>query len=299
MSEFSSDWLQLREGADARARADRLLDALGKDKAAWPAIVDLGAGTGANLRHLVTKLGPGQQWCCLDRDAELLAQLLPRTAAWAQGAGYQVRERPGELGLAGDGWDAQVLTRRCDLAEVRALELVPAGALITASALLDLVSEAWLVGLIEHARAHGCALAFALSYDGRVRLSPGRAEDREVIALLNRHQRGDKGFGPALGPTAAEVAGRLAARAGYRTALAASDWRIAPNEPGLQGALLDGWLEAALALAPERSGALAVWRRARQRAIAAGELEIRVGHRDLVARPPRRNGPTSKGRWAG
>jgi hypothetical protein len=293
MSEFSADWLQLREAADGRARADQLLAWLRQSRGTWQSVVDLGAGTGANLRHLVTKLGPGQRWCCLDRDAALLAQLLPRTAAWAQSAGYEVRERPGELWLAGTGaepgaaaaWDARIRTQQCDLAEPRALEILPSGALITASALLDLVSADWLEALIEQGRARACAFLLALSYDGRAALAPAQADDQALVAWVNRHQSGDKGFGPALGPDAVARAEGLATGAGYRTAVVNSDWHIGPDEAALQAALLDGWLEAALELAPMQRARVVTWRRARQHAIDTAELRIQVGHRDLVATP--------------
>lgn len=284
MSDFSADWLQLREAADSRARSDRLLAALQDNGGRRGPILDLGAGTGSNLRHLAPMLGRGQLWRCIDEDAELLSQLPDLSAAWAQGAGYQVAPGPNGFRLSGPNWDAQVTTQQCNLAEDQALEPIPAQSLITASALLDLVSEPWLMQLIKQGHASGSDLFFALSYDGRIVLTPSRAEDQEILGLVNRHQRGDKGFGAALGPTASEVAERLALDAGYWARSAASDWRIGPDEAALQAALLDGWLEAALELASNEGRRLLAWRQARQRAIDAGELQILVGHRDLIAR---------------
>lgn len=283
MSEFSADWLRLREGADSRARADRLLAALQHNDGPRGPILDLGAGTGANLRHLAPRLGPGQRWRCIDQDAKLLAQLPELCAAWARAAGYQAAAGPTWVSLRGPGWDAQVSTALSDLAVDGALAPIPAGALITASALIDLVSASWLRRLIEHARASGSELLFALSYDGRIRLTPSHPEDQQMAALVNRHQRGDKGFGSALGPTAPQVAERLAVAAGYRTQSAASDWRIGAGEAALQAALLDGWLQAALELASNERPRLLAWRQARQGSIETGELQIRVGHRDLIA----------------
>ena len=45
----------------------------------------------------------------------------------------------------------------------------------------------------------------SLTYDGRQCWTPGLAGDGCVRALLNSHQAGDKGFGPALGPGAGEA----------------------------------------------------------------------------------------------
>ena len=72
-------------------------------------------------------------------------------------------------------------------------------ALVTASALLDLVSEEWLRSLAARCRESGAALLFALSYDGRIQCSPDEPEDAAIRELVNQHQRTDKGFGRALG----------------------------------------------------------------------------------------------------
>lgn len=307
-SEFSADWLQLRAAADARARAADLLAALGVAAAGadggqprrFAPILDLGAGTGANLRYLAPRLGPAQHWRCIDQNADLLSQLPSSSLAWSRRAGYRVDIDADTLSLAGPGWSASVSCEQRDLA--RALDLpapsagasepscpplsLPAGALITASALLDLVAEDWLARLIERCRSAGCALLFALSYDGRVTLTPAQPVDLEVIELVNQHQRRDKGFGPALGPTAPAVAERLLAGAGYRLRSAHSDWQIGADEPELLMALIAGWIEAALELEPAASSRLQGWQQARQAQIARGDLRVQVGHRDIIALPP-------------
>ena len=75
------------------------------------------------------------------------------------------------------------------------------GAAVTAAALLDLTSAAWLDGLA--ARLRQVPVLIALSFDGRLSWRPGAAEDGQVRARFLAHQRRDKGFGPALGPAAA------------------------------------------------------------------------------------------------
>jgi hypothetical protein len=46
----------------------------------------------------------------------------------------------------------------------------------------------------------------ALTYQGRAALDPAEPFDLEMIAAVNRHQRRNKGFGPALGPEASLAA---------------------------------------------------------------------------------------------
>jgi hypothetical protein len=284
MTDFSDDWLALRAPADRRARADGLLEPL---LANWPMprqVLDLAAGTGANLRHLAPRLGEDQRWVCVDHDPALLARLPSRTAEWAAAAGHDCDSDDGALRCCGNGWSCRIETQRLDLvAQLDSLEM-PAGGLVTASALLDLVSEYWLERLLTRAAAAGCRLLFALSYDGRCRLEPSLPDDHEVIALVNRHRRGDKGFGPALGPDAAEIAASMSRKLGYWARTSPSDWQIGPYEPTLQRALLDGWTQAALDMAPNAAAAIRTWRQMREQAIRAGRLQIGVGHVDLVAR---------------
>jgi hypothetical protein len=65
--------------------------------------------------------------------------------------------------------------------------------------------------------------------------------------------------------------------------VATSDWLIEPAEHALQLALLDGWLGAALEIAPESRLALTSWHERRRAHVLAGRSELRVGHVDLVA----------------
>lgn len=295
MSEFSADWLQWREPADTRAREQackrlespasglRALGSAARPDVAARAILDLGAGTGANLRYLAPKLGHGQRWHCIDQDATLLGQLPLITRRWAQARGHRAEIDRGRLALSGHGWDATVSTEQRDLGPGLAEAGLPPGALVTASALLDLVSAHWLQQLIEDARSARCTLLFALSYDGRAQLTPAHPNDEAVVALVNRHQRRDKGFGAALGPSAASVTGRLAAAAGYQVHTARSDWILGPEDASLQRMLIAGWLEAAQALAGATTPWLQGWQAQRNTEIGAGALRIQVGHRDLLA----------------
>ena len=70
------DWLELRRRPDARARerASDLTGALNQrfTDSAEISIIDLGAGSGANLMWLAQHLTSPQRWKLVDRDADLL-----------------------------------------------------------------------------------------------------------------------------------------------------------------------------------------------------------------------------------
>jgi len=260
MSGFSAEWLALREPADARSRSDALAAELRAALHPRSAILDLGAGTGANVRHLASRLGGAHAWTLVDHDAALLATLRTRLPARLE-------------------WHAL----NTDLAGVEALPFPPRG-LVTASALLDLVSAQWLDAIAAHCASAGAAALFALSYDGRIAFDPPHPDDERVRVLVNRHQRTDKGFGPALGPDATDAAQAAFTSRGYRCRRAPSDWRLDWNDAPLQAALIDGWADAAIDLSPADAARVDAWRDARLQAAGAGRLT--VGHQDLLALPP-------------
>jgi hypothetical protein len=121
-----------------------------------------------------------------------------------------------------------------------------------------------------------------LSYDGRAACDPAEPEDTEVLELFNRHQRGDKGFGPALGPAAPRRASEALQRLGYRVTARPSDWRLGAGAGDMQRALLGGWLGACVEVAPQRRTALEAWHRRRLAHVDAGRSTLAVGHVDLV-----------------
>ena len=288
MPAFSADWLALREPADARARSSAIVDTI--LRGVFPqeplSIVDLGAGTGANLRYLAPRLGGRQEWLLVDSDPGLLVAAREKLVEWARGLGAQVATDANRISIATDSFSAAVRAGKLDLAlELETLHL-PHGCLVTASALLDLVSRSWLEELAEACRGSFAKVLFALTYDGRMTLAPPEPDDELARALFNRHQHTDKGFGPALGPEAATTAYAAFADRGYALCAAASDWRLGSDERRLQAELLAGWLAAATEIEPHFRSHLARWSARHARRIAAGESTLVVGHSDLAGIPP-------------
>jgi len=288
LSEFSESWLSLREPLDTAARDAALVATLAAALPARPLVVtDLAAGTGANLRYLVPRLGGEQHWRLIDHDAALLDAVPARLDAWARGLGATLTTRDGVLDVCGSTFVCRVERIRLDL--VRGIDSldVPPRSLVTASALLDLVSAPWLDALAARCdRARARAL-FALTYDGRIEFDERDADDDAVTALVNRHQRTDKGFGPALGPTAADHAVDAFTKLGYRVERARSDWHVDENHRALRDALITDWVSAACATAPDRTRTVEQWAQRRLRT-AATRSRIVVGHADVLARPPAR-----------
>jgi hypothetical protein len=265
VSGFSADWLALREPYDRAARSAVVLDAV---KAAFVdraslSVVDLACGTGSTLRALTAHLPARQEWRLADNDLGLLL-------------------RAGQASIS----NVKITTVPVDLA--RDLEAALDGPIefVTTSALLDLVSPAWLERFVFETAARKLPVYAALSYDGRISLDPADRLDSKIVAAVNRHQRTDKGFGPSLGPAAAAEAVGSFERLGYSLVQGRSDWVFGPDDRDIQLETVAGWAGAARDIGDLSLGDIANWLVRRREAIAAGRSSLRVGHVDFFASPP-------------
>ena len=265
MSEFSADWLALREPYDLAARNALVLDTVANAFRGQAAIsvVDLACGTGATLRAVGPHLPPRQAWRLVDNSLSLLAQVATP------------RHSP----------HVTVTTTPVDLA--RDLELALDGPLdlVTASALLDLVSPEWLDRLIVEVAARRLPFYAALTYDGRAVAVPPGDFDVELLAGFNLHQRTDKGFGPALGPTAAARAAERFEHFGYALVQGRSDWVFGPEDRAIQDAFFAGLAEVGLLTTTLSADEIAGWLAQRRAHLSEGRSSLRVGHVDMFARP--------------
>jgi len=227
------------------------------------ALVDLACGTGATLRAIASHLPARQRWRLVDNDLSLLA----RAAALGGPPNLVVAAKPVDL------------ARDLELALEAPLDLV------TTSALLDLVSAEWLDRLVVEAAARRLPVYAALSYDGRVVFQPALEHDEEIVAGFNRHQRTDKGFGPALGPLAAAHAVESFERVGYAIVQGASDWMFDAEDRDIQEGLFADFAAAAMPMTGLSEPLVADWLLRRRAAVARGRSRLRVGHLDIFARP--------------
>ncbi|MFI0349327.1 class I SAM-dependent methyltransferase [Actinomadura sp. 9N407] len=256
---FSPDWLALRETADAAARAVDLLGPLRAHLADAPTplvIRDLGCGTGSLGRWLTGWLPRPQHWILHDRDPELLV----RAGATMTASG------------------ASVETRQGDITSLTAADLAGTS-LVTASALLDLLTAPELDGLANAIAGAGCPALLALSVVGRIELVPPDPFDAAFAAAFNAHQH----RGSLLGPDAVTAATLMFERLGATVWNSPSPWRLGRDQAALAEAWLRGWVGAACEESPDLPGE--TYLRQRLGTLAAGELNVVVQHRDLLILP--------------
>jgi hypothetical protein len=253
MSDFSREWLALREPADADARADDLLIPLRAHLGARELVIrDLGSGTGSMARWLSPRLLTPQRWVLTDRDPELLAH------AAVPGAVTELR-------------DLTSLTPE-DLADA---------SLVTGSALLDLLTEEEVTRLAEICVKARRPALFVLSVSGKVELDPPDPLDEAVTSAFNAHQRRTVAGRTLLGPDAVSVMARVFEDLGATVHRCPSPWRLGPDRPELTTAWLQGWLGAACEQDEELGQVAGAYLRRR----LARPLHAIVHHEDLLAIP--------------
>lgn len=265
MTRFAADWLALREPFDMRARNPDVLRAVAGAFKRMPSliVVDLACGTGSTRRAIGDHLPKPQHWRLYDNDLSLLA----RAAQPPAPAGSTVKTAPVDL--------------------VHDLEAALDGGpdLIATSALLDLVSSEWLERLVTECAARNLPLYAALTYTGEVRLDPVDELDAAIVASVNRHQGTDKGFGPALGTQAAAALVERSKAVGFAVIEGPSDWIITPEDREMQSAMLTQWAQTAQTIGDFNVVEVAAWFQRRREFVAKGISSMRVGHRDVFARP--------------
>ena len=276
---FSPEWLALREPVDHVSRSHRVADAVERHFAgrAKVRVLDLGCGTGSNLRASYALLPDEQDWLLVDHDPALLEAARTRLAAWGDGA------REGDALLCRrDGKRIAVRFRQADLSAGIGGLPTAAADLVTASALFDLIGAEWIGRFAGEVAAANAAFYTVLTYDGRDAFTPAHPADADVIATFAAHQGGDKGFGPAAGPRAPRVLAEAFAAAGYRVVEDDSPWRLGADQAGLARELVGGIAQAVIEAGLPRAEAEG-WRDFRLKHLEEGRIV--TGHTDIFACP--------------
>lgn len=295
---IEASWLALRYRADARARehslplvralAEHLMAAKRDDGAKGPplhppapdsshvTVVDVGAGTGANLRwlgpHLDQALASaiGQDWHLLDHDAALLEAVQDSQPTWLRGS-----------------------TRHTgSVATVRSLlDTTTQPRAVSCSALLDLLTAAQIEDLVAATVAGADAALWSLSVTGDVALTPAYPEDELVAERFNHdQQRGTStstGLRALAGPDGWRVAANAFTERGWRVRTASTPWILGAGEEPLTRRLLTERAAAAHSVSrgARDQGVIETWLARRLEEVDLGRLHVRIDHADLMALP--------------
>jgi hypothetical protein len=238
-------------------------------------VVDLGCGTGSNLRATAPLLPDEQYWTLADYDAGLLDAAGEALWRWADTA----RQSGDTLLLDKAGRRLVVALRQADLARDLDRVLQANVELVTASALFDLASADFIARL---ARTTGtCRAAFytVLTYNGVQTWTPGHPADAAMLDAFHAHQRSDKGFGIAAGPAAPAALAAAFRSAGYAVREGDSAWVLGATDRKLVGELAGGFAAAVRETGLIDTATVSDWAKVRRTGAT-------VGHTDTLALPP-------------
>ena len=290
MSGFSADWLSLREPVDHRSRNQALqaevIDYLAQIKTVYPGslhLTDLGSGTGSNLRALAPHLDALQYWTLVDHDPLLLRAARNTLLAWADseintralGSRLNTSTQIQPLSILKQGKTIIVEFKCVDLFNDYQAVLDEPADLITAAAFFDLVAEPWLTQFCGNLSK---PLYTVLTYDGVEQWSPPEIMDADVLKAFHQHQRTDKGFGFAVGPTAPERLQSLLKVHQFTTVSAPSPWILDYRDRSLIEQLASGAAGAVREINTIPSTVVNQWEQSRRQA-----SQCEIGHMDLFA----------------
>ncbi|UXS05290.1 class I SAM-dependent methyltransferase [Agrobacterium tumefaciens] len=263
MSGFDKNWLELREPADCAARAKPLLERVRQHLNARPQprlIMDIGCGTGSTYRTL-SPLLPTYRWKLVDYAPALLEEAHRRI-----GSNENIEFRCQDLNRFDE-------------------TLLDGVTIVTASALFDLCSTDFSELFLERLASRQIGLYAALNYDGVMKWSITHPLDEQVVEDFNRHQRSDKGFGPALGPDATAYLSTLCKTSGFTVITADSAWRLGPSSAELQREFLAGLQRPILEIGNVDEASFKDWLDFRGLKIGMDGSLCIVGHTDFLALP--------------
>ena len=288
MTSFSTDWLSLREAADHRSRNPflqnqvlRYLEEIGRLKNDPIEIIDLGSGTGSNLRALAPLIEHNQAWTLIDYDPLLLMAAREKLCTWADDVisrsdnNHVDHDANRPVTLVKNNFEIKVIFLQKDLVSDFQFLLSDSVDLITAAAFFDLVAFDWME---QFCKVLKTPLYTVLTYNGQETWLPSDDLDSKILEAFHHHQGSDKGFGSAAGPLALKSLEQLLKKDGFQVETGSSPWILGPNDSLLIQELATSTAQAVAETAKVTQEIAQQWGKSRARS-----LRCEIGHDDLFA----------------
>jgi SAM-dependent methyltransferase len=284
---FNSDWLNERYRFDAEARNEWLEANCVNYFAYLPKLrlLDLGSGTGSNVRYYIEAFPQDQHWTCVEHDPKLIEASRQTIAADLRSRGYREEASGDALCFVGQGHRVEIDWCEGSLLDLAQLLPLASVDLVMANAVFDLFSERQFRQLALDLHKAGTPLLFTLNY-AHMAFQPARPQDEQVIGWYDSHMLRPQSFGQAMGPAGGKKMETILREIGYEVQLAESIWDIRPHDQAMLGFML-GFMEGAigeLPLSEAEQQSFAAWLQESRQRVQQSSLALAVHHWDLWAK---------------
>ena len=150
--------------------------------------------------------------------------------------------------------------------------------LVTASALFDLCSPAFIKTFARAVAQRRAVFYTVLTYNGIQRWTPRQPSDSAMIAAFHAHQMTDKGFGPSAGPTAPAHLADAFRVSDYNVLEGDSPWLLGAKDQALVADLASGFAAAVRETGKVDGKSIDAWAKVTR-------TGAEVGHTDTLALP--------------
>lgn len=227
------EWLNLRYDADCQSRNQRVQEqVLGQLKEDTIRILDIGAGTGSNIRYLLTKLtNPKQQWILLDQEEDLLQNVKHHLAILAD----LQHQSDAKFAFHYEGREISVEFLVGDLFSSKVEAYMKSSDLIVANAFFDLLSKSQLSSFMSMLKANEQLLLATINYTGTTFSVHHSKQDDIWIERYHQHMKRPSLSGSSTGPDCINEMTRIIQDHGLRYVAGPSDWVLDLKEPLIQG----------------------------------------------------------------
>jgi hypothetical protein len=285
-SHGEEDWLEERYRLDAEARNKRVEHAVLEAFQRFPTlcVLDVGSGLGANARYYSRLFSSNQEWILVEKSKILSLRAISSLRFWAEANEWMTEELSEGLQI----WlpEKEVRIKSINASFFHLSEIVDLSRinLVTANAVMDLISEDQFVTFAENLISYRIPLLATMNYESMY-FEPEEEEDVEFIALYERHMKRSQEFGSALGPDSTRQIIDFSVKRGFPVIHGQSTWKIEYGDLKMMRFLFR-FIHQALSENIRSKGErirMEAWFRRKWQQVKSHKLKMVVEHSDIFA----------------